>query len=284
MYSKPMMMHRFTLLVMLLGIWLHAQTLAVGELYTGPMKLSAPNLGASLMLPSGWEAQLVSQRGPLVLQSREDSSRILMEANVSVTGNPAAMLGEKLEYYGLELFSATQIKQMRTSLYYRLYQVRGSDTFTQALLYVVVGSQGRAILLYGFFDLDGYVPMRQTMMTLSDTMGFTPIRALPHQMTQLYLQLASGHFVFYEKKGSFSEKRELWLCRDGRAFLRGSYAVANTTSRQTVQRRGSWSLDGDRLVLELSGGFRQRYRVSKENNTLLFDGAQTFRLPNHACE
>ena len=278
-----MIVRMLTLVLLLLLAPSRAQMLETGTVYTGPLKLTAVNLGASMMLPSGWEAQLVSERGPLVLQSRTDASRILMEANVSVTGDPTALLEEKKEYYGLELFSPTQVKRMRPSLYYRLYQVSGSDTFSQALLYLVLGPQGRAVLLYGFFAPGGYDAMRQTMMTFSDSLGFTAMRALPKQLTMLYMQLEDGHFVFYARRGSFSEKREVWLCRGGSAILKGIYTVANNTSRRTLVRRGSWSLDDDRLVLELTDGSVERYRVTKEQNTLFFDGAQTFRLPNHGC-
>ena len=283
MYSKSMIVRMFTLVLLLfLGVS-RAELLETGRVYTGPLKLTALNLGASMMLPEGWEGQLVADAGPLVLQSRTDASRILMEANVSITGDPTAMLGEKKEYYGLELFSPTQIKRMRPSLYYRLYQVKGSDTFSQALVYLVVGTQDRAVVLYGFFTPGGYDTMRQTMMTFSDSLGFTAMRALPEQMTQLYLQLEDGHFVFYARRGSFSEKREVWLCRSGDAVLKGIYTVANNTSRSVTVRRGKWSMQDDRLVLEFTDGVSERYRVTKEENTLFFDGAQTFRLPNHGC-
>ena len=282
-YSKSMIVRMFTLVLLLfLGVS-RAELLETGRVYTGPLKLTALNLGASMMLPEGWEGQLVADAGPLVLQSRTDASRILMEANVSITGDPTAMLGEKKEYYGLELFSPTQIKRMRPSLFYRLYQVKGSDTFSQALVYLVVGTQERAVVLYGFFTPGGYDTMRQTMMTFSDSLGFTAMRALPEQMTQLYLQLEDGHFVFYARRGSFSEKREVWLCRSGDAVLKGIYTVANNTSRSVTVRRGKWSMQDDRLVLEFTDGVSERYRVTKEENTLFFDGAQTFRLPNHGC-
>ena len=271
------------LLLMALGA-LRAEELAPGTVYSGPVKLSAPNLGASLMLPLGWDAQLATPAGPLVLQSRTSSSRILMEANISVTGDPLGMLDEKMEYYGLDLYSPVQIKHMRPSIYYRLYQVDGSQTFSQALLYLVLGTQGRAVLLYGFFDSGEYETMRQMMMTLSDSLGFTAIRVLPQQMSGLYLQLEGGHFVFYERQGSFSEKREVWLCRDGRATLKGVYTVANNTSRTTTTRRGKWHLDGRKLVLEFGDGSAERYRVTKTENTIFFGGAQTFRLPNYACD
>jgi len=279
-----MIVRTLLLALLLIGVVLHSEELEVGKVYTGPVKLSAPNFGASLMLPDGWDAQLVKQRGPLVLQSRSDSSRILMEANLSVTGSALALLGEKIEYYGLELFSPAQIKHMRPSQYYRLYQVEGSDTFSQALVYLVLGTQGRAVLLYGFFTPGGYEAMRQTMMTLSDTMGFTAIRALPTQLTSLYMQIQGGHFVFYERRSSFSEKRELWLCLSGETLLKSTQASANKTTRVKIGRRGKWRLEGNRLILEFVDGTEERYRVTQEQNTLYFDGAQTFRLPNYACQ
>ncbi len=268
----------------LLTVLLAAESLQPGRLYEGPMKLSARNFGASLMLPEGWKAQLAGPQGPLVLQRESGTSRILMEANVSVVGDPLALLPERMEYYDLRLFSPTQVKRMRPSLYYRLYQVEGSETFDQALLYLVLGTQGRAVVLYGFFTPGQYEQMRQVMMNLANTLGFTPIRALPHQLSSLYMTLSSGHFVFYQRKGSFSEKREVWLCRDGNAYLRGTYAVANNTSRSTVQRHGKWRLQGEKLVMEFDDGTAEHYRVSKHQNTLMFDKAQTFRLPNHVCE
>jgi hypothetical protein len=273
-----------TLLLLLVSGAVWAETLEAGRVYTGPLKLTAVNLGASMMLPENWEAQLVAERGPLVLQSRSNANRILLEANVSVLGDPAALLGEKKEYYGLELFSPTQIKRMRPSLYYRLYRVRGSETYTQALLYLVVGPQGRAVLLYGFFVPGDYDTMRQTMMTFVDSLSFTAMRALPKQLTMLQMQVAGGHFVFYARRGSFSEKREVWLCRNGDATLKGIYTVANNTSRKTIVRRGKWSLDDDRLVMKFTDGTTERYWVTKEQNTLYFDGAQTFRLPNYGCK
>lgn len=261
-----------------------AEVLQTGQIYTGPLKLTAENLGASFRLPQGYRAQLVTERGPLVLQSVTDEDRILIEANVSVSGNPLSQLSEKQDYYGLRLFSPTQIKRMRPSLYYRLYQVEASDEFDQGLVYLVLGTQGRAVRLYGFFRPGGYDRMRQTMMTLSDSVSFTAIRMLPRQTSLLSLQLANGHFVFYERRASFSEKRELWLCRNGEARLKGTYPIANNTSRTTLSRLGKWRVDDDMLMLDFSDGTRARYHVSKEENTLYFDKAQTFRLPNNACE
>ena len=263
---------------------LSAETLRTGKIFDGPLKLTAPNLGASFMLPEGWQGGLVGPNGPLVLQREEGGDRILMEGNISVVGDPMALLPEKREYYGLQLFSPTQIKRMRPSLYYRLYQAEGSEAFSSCLLYVLLGSQGRAVLLYGFFGPGGYERMRQTLMTLANTIAFTPIKALPGQMTNLYMTIAGGHYVFYERKGSYSEKREAWLCRDGNALLRGTYTVANNTSRSTLLRRGKWRLESEVLVMEFNDGTAERYRVSKMRNTLMFDTAQVFRLPNHTCE
>lgn len=269
---------------LLLCVGVGAQTLEGGQVYSGPLKLTAPNLGASLMLPSGYRAQLASKQGPLIVQSDDDSHRMYLEANVSVIGNPVAMLLQKREYYGLRLFSPMQVKRMRPSLYYRLYDILDESRFTQALVYLVLGPQGRAIELIGFFENGGYEGMRQTMMTMADSISFTSLRVLPKQTSSLYLQLAGGHFVFYERHGSFSEKRELWLCRNADALLHGAYSTANRTSRSTASRRGSWELDEQTLTVKFGDGSFERYRVSKEANTLLFDGAQTFRLPSHACK
>ena len=270
--------------MLLLLTSLQAELLEMGTVYTGPKKLTAIDLGASMMLPAGWEAQLASERGPLVMQSLSGNTRILLEANMSVTGNPAAFLEEKKLYYGLELFSPTQIKRMRPSLYYRLYQVEGSDTYSQALLYLIIGPQGRSVLMYGFFEPGDYDTMRQTMMTFSDTLGFTAMRALPQQMSRLYMQLENAHFVFYARRGSFSERREVWLCRSGSAILKGIYTVANNTSRRAIVRKGQWSFADNVLTLALNDGSVERYRVSKQENTLYFDDAQTFRLPNYGCK
>lgn len=284
MYSSCMTIGAGVLVFLLLLGTLRAETLRVDEVYSGPQKLTARNLGASFMLPENWDAQLQSPQGPLVLQSRDDASRIMFEANVSVIGNPAVLLGEKKAYYGLELVSPTQIKQLRPSVLYRFYRLQGSQAFSQALVYVVSGSQGRAILLYGFTTPGALIDMRRMMLSLANSLSFTAIKALPHQMTSLYLKLASGHFVFYARRGSFSEKRELWLCRDGSARLKGGYTMANETSRKTIARNGVWRLEGDRLALDLEGEIRERYRITQENNTLFFDRAQTFRLPNHVCK
>jgi hypothetical protein len=278
-----MILRALMLALLLFAGALPAEELELGRVYAGPLKLSAPNLGASFMLPAQWDAQLASERGPLILQSHSDASRILLETNVSVIGSPLEMLPERIEYYGLELFSPMQVHHMRSSLYYRLYDVEGSETFSQALLYVVTGSQRRAVVLYGFFAPGGYKAMRQTMLSLGDSIGFTPIRALPHHVRGLYRKIVGGHFVFYPRRGSFSEKREVWLCSDGNALLKGVYTVGNETSRRTLVRRGQWHLDENVLTLELAGGIRERYRVKEENNTLFFGGAQTFRLPNHTC-
>jgi hypothetical protein len=279
-----MIIRHFFLAILLLAGVLQADTLRPGEIYSGPMKLSGSNLGASMMLPSGWIAQLQGSKGPLVLQSSSEESRIMIEANVSVFGNPARLLGEKQEYYGLKLFSATQIKQMRPSLMYRLYRVEGSSTFTRAIVYLIAGSGGRAVLLYGFFEPGQYAAMRQTMMTLADSFSFTAMRTLPEHMTSRHMQMAGGHYVFYERRGSFSEKREVWLCSDGTALFKGTYATANETTRGTVVRRGNWRLEGEQLILALEQGQQERYTITQEHNTLYFDKAQTFRLPNNICK
>ncbi|WP_345970596.1 hypothetical protein WCX72_02020 [Sulfurimonas sp. HSL1-6] len=279
-----MIIRTLTLLLLFLPGILAAETLSAGRVYTGPQKLSAPNLGASLMLPAQWQAQLVGERGPLVLQSPDGAGRILMETNTSVLGDPRQMLPQQMRYYGLELRSPSQIAALRPSLLYRLYRVQGEEAFTRALIHVVLGPQGRAVVLYGFFTPEGYEGMRQTMITLGDSIGFTPLRALPAHAEGLYQRVDGGHFVFYLNSGAFTEKREVWLCRNGDTLLRGVHTVANETSRQRVLRRGEWHLEGDDLLLNFGDGSKERYRVRLENNTLYFGGAQTFRLPNHTCD
>ncbi|WP_345985930.1 hypothetical protein WCX49_02120 [Sulfurimonas sp. HSL-1656] len=274
--------------LMLLGLFLSrivsAETLESGRVYAGPQKLGVPSLGASLMLPARWNAQLSGERGPLILQSPDGSGRILAEANVSVLGSPLQMLPERMTYYGLKLFSPSQPSALRTSLLYRLYRVEGPGPFTRALVYVVLGPQGRAIVLYGFFTPEGYDGMRQTMISLGDSIGFTPLRALPSHMEGIYQRITGGHFVFYQNNGAFTEKREVWLCRSGKAVLRGVYTVANETSRHTLLRRGEWHLEAEHLQLNFGDGSSERYTVRLDNNTLYFGDAQTFRLPNHTCD
>ncbi|MHC3993630.1 hypothetical protein ACXWTF_02300 [Thiomicrolovo sp. ZZH C-3] len=279
-----MIIRALMLLTLFFSEILLAEVLAEGRVYTGPQKLSTPKLGASLMLPAQWQAQLAGERGPLVLQSPDGSGRILVESNTSVLGDPRQMLPQRMRYYGLELFSPSQIAALRPSLLYRLYRVEGPEAFTRAQIHVVLGAQGRAVILYGFFTPEGYEGMRQTMIALGNSIGFTPLRALPAHTEGLYQRITGGHFVFYQRSGAFTEKREVWLCRHGAALLKGAYTVANETSRRTLMRRGEWHLEGEQLRLTLGDGSTERYRVRLEHNTLYFDGAQTFRLPNHTCD
>jgi len=264
------------------ALW--AEALQPGRIYSGPMKLSAPDLGASMRLPPEWEAQIPSPRGPLVLQARGNLLRILIEGNAAAVTAPEALLPERLDYYGLRLVSSAQITAMRTSLLYRLYRVEGSGEFSRALLYAVGGPQGRAVVLYGFFNPGGYETMRRTMLSLADSIGFTPMRALPKQMSGLFQRIAGGHFVFYDRRGSYSEKREVWLCRGGDALLKGVQTARNEMARVTVSRRGTWRLEDGNLLLEFAEGSPERYRVTVKGNTLYFNEAQTYRLPNHTCE
>lgn len=272
-----------------IGIWLFlgaaaAESLQTGIVYRGPVKLTAENLGASFMLPEGWKGELVHAKGPMVLQDTESTSRILLEANVSVIGNPIAMLGQKRVYYDMSLFSPTQVKRMSSSLYYRHYRVKGSDTFKEALIYLVLGSQDRAVLLYGFFEEGMLDRMRHTMISLSERLSFTVLRALPKQMTDLYLRLENAHLVFYERIGSYSEKREVWLCRNKEALLKGTYASDNRMARYVRSYRGQWRLDAQTLSIEVSPELVFRYEVTLQGANLLIDGEQTFRLPNSLCE
>lgn len=274
----------------LIGFWLllspllWADELQTGVVYRGPLKLTAHTLGASFMIPSGWKGELVDSAGPMVLEDTHSRSRILMEANVSVVGNPVVLLAQKLTYYDLSLFSPTQIKKMRPSLYYRQYRVTGSDTFKQALLYLVVGTQGRAVVLYGFFEEGMYDTMRQTMMMLAERLSFTPIRALPKHMKDMFMRMEGGHFVFYERIGSFSERREVWLCRSQEALFKGTYSGDNHTARFVRSYRGTWHLEDEDLVIEVSDNLQFRYPLSLQDNNLLIDGVQSFRLPNHMCD
>jgi DNA excision repair protein ERCC-2 len=138
--------------------------------------------------------------------------------------------------------------------------------------------------LIDYYDKLFGAAMRQTMMTLADSFSFTAMRTLPEHMTSRHMQMAGGHYVFYERRGSFSEKREVWLCSDGTALFKGTYATANETTRGTVVRRGNWQLEEDRLILALEQGQQERYTITQEHNTLYFDKAQTFRLPNNICK
>lgn len=86
-----------------------------------------------------------------------------------------------------------------------------------------------------FFTPEGYDGMRQTIISVGDSIGFTALRALPSHMEGIYQRITGGHFVFYQNSGTFTEKREVWLCRSGKAEtgVRNATPFARIATRST---------------------------------------------------
>ena len=277
-------MLRVLYVVVMFALTLSATEIEYNKQYQGPVKLSATNYGVAFGLSAGWSAQMLSEKGPLFLSKEESSMQVVMHVETLDSSKVTAYLDQQFHFdSGVELFPMKGIRTLSSHLYRRTYLVNGSDFTSESVIYVTLGPQQRSVVMTGFYAPEESNMMDNFMLSMANSISFTPIRQLSGKTTPFASELAGMYLVFYEKTAGYSEKRELWLCRDKQFLFKSFRTVGSKTSRVAIQEQGNWKVEEDILQLFFATGAQMNYRLRKEQGRLMLNNQKSYQLKNTLC-
>lgn len=268
-------------LLLLLSGWVYGVELQRGKSYLGPIKLTAKSLGVGLGISPGWLASL-PESGGLQIRREGHDLMITMRSKEMDTEEALQYLNLPVEYEpGVMLFPSQRIVNLSSTKFRRSYRVNGRNA--EAIVYVVLGPQRRAVVVTGLYAPQERDMMQVEMFSLVNTVTFTALKPLKTEESPLKSRLKGGFFTFYENVGLRSEQRELWFCSNNRFILRMHQAVTGGKSTMITEYRGHWVLDDTILKLQFSDGSQQPYLLQDKGHAILFNGNRSYRLKNRLC-
>lgn len=258
--------------------------LELNKNYSGPQKLTAPYLGASMGVPRNWEAIATKDEGLLLFQQKTKDTMVLRSKNWTVT--------EALNYLNTphylknrtKIFPQENIVKLNSRIYRRAYIQNGGKEQAAVLIYVILGPQERAVVMIIEYDKEHDSAIKATSMNIVQALSFTPTKQLQNALQDMEMRLKGAHIVYLRRDGAYDEKRELWLCSDRRYLLQEDRTIAGGMSRVHQQETGLWSIENNALVLQGEDGFDRHIEVELKDNTLIFDGQRSYELENHQCK
>ena len=273
-------MRLLIIIIMIVG-FVYGVELERGKTYDGPIKLTVKSLGVSFGFSYKWRATL-PQKGGLVLESKEKDARIIMNAKNFSAEEAIGYLNQSIKTESDEmLFPTSRITKLSPTKFHRIFRINGQETV--AMVYVILGSQQRAVVMMGFSLPDSYMQLQSEMLPMANTITFTALKPPLMEEDSLSKQLRGGHFTYYEAIGSHSEKRELWLCTNGYFLLHANYTSASGISNVLMEHHGTWALTNDLLQLNEQNGFQKVISIQAEGNGIYFNKSRSYRLRNRAC-
>lgn len=252
--------------------------------YSGPQKLTAPQLGVSMGVPRNWQAVAKKGEGLLLFQHETNDTMRLRSKNWTVT--------EALDYLNephylknrIKIFPQEEIVKLNSRIYRRAYIQNGGKDTAAILVYVILGPQERAVVMKIEYDKEHDSAIKATSMNIVQALSFTPTKQLQNALHDLELRLKGIHVVYMRRDGAYDEKRELWLCSDRRYLLQEDRTIAGGMSRVQEHKEGTWSVEENVLVLQGEDGLDRHIDVELKDNTLIFDGQRSYELQNHQCK
>lgn len=251
--------------------------------YSGPKKLSVASLGASMGLPPHWKA--VAKKGEGLLLFQDDSKdTIVMRSKTMNSAEAIRYLNEAHYLRGdIKIFPQERIVKVSSRIYRRAYSPSGGQNRASALIYIVLGPQGRAVVMKAHYDKANDSSLKALTMNIVQALGFTPTKQLQNAPDDLEMRLKGAHMAYIKRDGDYDGKRELWLCSDRRYLLKEEHALAGGISRIQEQKHGTWSVEESRLILQGDDGQEQIIDITRRDKALLFDGHRSYELANHHC-
>lgn len=274
-------MHFFKGLLLTVAVMLPAVELERHHTYTGPLKLTVQSLGAGLGLPGDWSAAL-PESGGLHLSKKGSGIVVEIRAKEFDMRDALAYLSMPVQFEpGAMLFPEKRIVRLSQTKYRRSFIVSGGKK--NAMLYIVLGPQRRAVVLTGLALPDEFHVMQTNMLSIANTITFTQIKPSSETASTFKKRIAGGHYIYYETINAHSEKREIWLCSDGRFSLKGERAVASGTSTLSVDYEGRWHLKDHDLILQFVDGSQKTMRLHQLDTILFFDNQRSYKMKNRVC-
>lgn len=269
------------LFLLLLSVTLFAVELERDHTYSGPLKLTVRSLGVGLGLPNGWRAELPTGGGMRL--SREASAiRMDIHAQEFEPHDAIDYLSLPVQFRStLMLFPEKRIVRLSGTKYRRSFNVSGGKE--SALLYIVLGPQRRAAVLTGVAPEEELTAMRNSMLSIANTITFTQIKPPAEMVGSFRKKIDGGHYIYYETVDGHNEKREIWLCSEGKFVLKGARAIASNTSTVSMTYQGRWHVKKKELILQFVDGSQKSIMLHQVDNALFFGEQRTYPMRNAVC-
>ena len=275
---------RLLLGLLVLATLIFGVELESDKIYSGPEKLTAPSLGASMGLPYHWKAVAKKGEGLLLFQESTEDTIVMRPKKMNAAEAISYLNVPHYLNKDLKIFPQGRIVKLNAHIYRRAYNSGGDESRASVLIYIILGPQERAVVMRAHYDKAHENSIKSTTMYIAQTLGFTPTEQLKNALDDLEMRLNGGHFVYTERTGDYDEKRELWLCSDRRYLLREERIVAGKMSRIKDRKRGEWSVENAHLILRGDEGLDRLIGISLKDKALLFDGHRSYELANHHCK
>ena len=270
--------------ILLLTSALFAVNLESNKHYVGPLKLTATQLGVSMGLPKGWEAIAREGEG-LLLTSTETNDTIVIRAK-ELDLNAAGRYLNRTHYLkkSVKIFPTDRIIKINNHIFQRRFVFNESYSKKSLLVSIVLGPQNRAVMVRATYDAKNETTIKAITMNIVQTLSFTPTKRLNTSLSNLQKRLEGSHIVYLKRDGAYDDKRELWLCSNGRFQIYEERTIAGGMSRTKEEQFGSWFVENDQLVLQGDSGQERLIVLKRQNRALLFDGHRSYELTNHRCK
>jgi len=252
--------------------------------YEGPKKLTVSQLGISMGLPRHWDAVAKQGEGLLLFQKDTKDTMLLRAKSLSSAEGIAYLNAPHYLVNKIKIFPQERIVKLNSRIYRRSYTAQGGHDRSSHFIYVVLGPQGRAVVMKVKYARTNETAIKASSMNIVQALSFTPTRQLLYAMPDLEMRLKGAHVAYVKRDGAYDEKRELWLCSNRRYLIKEDRTVAGGMSRVHEQKYGKWSVENDQLILQGDDGLDRLIEVKLQNKALIFDGHRSYELKNHQCQ
>ncbi|WP_440903891.1 hypothetical protein ACMZOO_13730 [Catenovulum sp. SX2] len=264
---------------------LSAQTLQVGKLYNGPIKLSVADINATFSVPEQWQGILPQNSEVFVMQSTVSASQnVLLIAQQTDLNNLKQQMSESIDFGdGFVLVPKGQVTVIDNTQIKASYSVAQSDD-KFALVISVVGEAGWAISAVGIATNQDKSALEQTTRQIASSIVFESVQAAPLQHNAWYPHLSNRKLTYFYTSSGYTEEQYIWLCGNNtfyKSFNSGGFgggASGALASKDGGQWRTSGNLNSGTLELYFNDGRISQYTLTHEGDTKLFlDGKRWFR-------
>jgi hypothetical protein len=275
---------RTLLLFLIITVSLFSVELEFNKTYVGPIKLTASSLGANMGVPAHWKA--IAKKGEGLLLFQETSQDTITLRSKQFTANDALRYLNTTHYLkdNLKIFPQERIVKLNSHIFSRVYTSQGGITRAAHLIYIIVGTQSRAVVINISYDKKNENAIKAISMNIAQALSFTTTRQLKSLEHNLASRLKGLHIAYIKRDGAYDEKRELWLCSNQRYLIQENRTVAGGMSRVTEQKLGNWVFKNKQLILKGDDGLDRLITVELKDNALLFDGIRGYELNNRKCQ
>ena len=273
---------RILIAYLLFTTLLFSVELQLDTVYEGPKKLTVSSLGISMGVPTGWKAAAKKDQGLLLYQ---DDSNDTIHLRAKQLNKQVAYQFLSLSHYAgtVKLQPQDSIQQINAHTYSRSYDSNGDMNRPAYRYYVILGPQSRSVVMLSKYDKNHVSAINATTLNIVQALTFTPTKQLQNTLQDLEQRLKGAHMAYLKRDGAYDDKREIWLCSNGRYGLIENRTVAGGMSRVKEQKLGRWSVAESKLILQGDDGIDRIIVIERKGVALFFDGYRSYALKNNQC-